>query len=185
MQATDILMAEHEVIERVLTALETGAQKLKSGQTVRAGFFTDAADFIKGFADGCHHRKEEGVLFKALEDAGLPAKSGPIAVMLMEHEEGRAYTRGMRAAAEKMASGDAAARSDVVANAQGYVELLRQHIAKENNILFPMAGQMIPKTRHAGVVEAFEHVEHEETGAGVHEKYLALAAQLEKEAAAL
>jgi hemerythrin-like domain-containing protein len=185
MQATDILMAEHDVIQRVLTALETGAQRLEAGQAVRAGFFTDAADFIKGFADGCHHRKEEGVLFKELEAAGLPAQSGPIAVMLMEHEEGRAFTRGMRAAAEKMAAGDATARSAVVTNAQGYVELLRQHIAKENNILFPMAGQMIPKAKQAGVVDAFEHVEHEETGAGVHEKYLALAERLEKEAAAL
>jgi hemerythrin-like domain-containing protein len=183
MQATDILMAEHEVIEGVLTTLETAAQRLEQGQALRPGFFIDAADFIKGFADGCHHRKEEGVLFKAMEAAGMPAHGGPLAVMLMEHEAGRAYTRGMRAAAERLAAGDGAARGEVVANAQGYVALLRQHIAKENNILFPMAGQVIPKGDQARVVEDFEKVEHEETGPGVHEKYLALAEKLGKEMA--
>ena len=30
------------------------------------------------------------------------------------------------------------------------------------------------------ITAAFDHIEHEETGAGVHEKYLGLAAELEK-----
>ncbi len=68
-------------------------------------------------------------------------------------------------------------------NALGYVELLRGHIGKEDQVLFPMAGQMIPQAQQAGLVDRFETIEHEETGEGVHEKYLALAAALEKEAA--
>ncbi len=77
MQATDILMEEHRVIERVLTSLERAAVKLDNGGPVRPGFFIDAAEFVKGFADGCHHKKEEGVLFTALVDAGLPREVGP------------------------------------------------------------------------------------------------------------
>jgi hemerythrin-like domain-containing protein len=182
MEATDILMSEHHVIERVIASLDAEATKLAAGQRVRPGFFLDAADFIKGFADGCHHRKEEGVLFEAMLDAGLPRQTGPIAVMLAEHEAGRAFTRGMRAAAERLAAGDASAAHDVVANARGYVELLSQHIQKENSILFPLADRIIPVEKWPGVAEAFERVEHEETGEGVHEKYLALAGTLEQEA---
>ena len=66
MEATEILMAEHRVIERVSPTLEAGAARVDAGQPMRPGFFVDAADFIKGFADGCHHRKEEGVLFTAM-----------------------------------------------------------------------------------------------------------------------
>jgi len=161
--------------------METGAERLTAGQPVRPGFFLDAADFIKGFADGCHHRKEEGVLFEAMVAAGLPKQAGPIAVMLAEHEQGRAYTRGMREAALRLAGGDASAQVEVARNAQGYAALLRGHIAKENSILFPMADQMISAARQAQVAEDFEHVEHEETGAGIHEKYLALAEALERE----
>ena len=184
MEATEILMSEHRVIERVIASLEAQADKLTAGRDVRPGFFLDAASFIKGFADGCHHRKEEGVLFEAMVGAGLPKQAGPIAVMLAEHEQGRAFTRGMRAAAERLAAGDPAAVRDVVADARGYAALLRQHIQKEEGILFPMADQVIPTGQHAHVIEAFEHVEHEETGEGVHEKYLALAEALEREAAA-
>ncbi len=181
MKATDILMEEHTVIERVLTTLETAAGRLEQGAAMRPGFFTDAADFIKGFADGCHHKKEEGVLFKEMVASGLPAQGGPISVMLGEHEQGRVYTRGMREAAEKLAAGDESARADVILNARGYAALLRQHIMKENGVLFPMADRVIPPARQDEVAEGFEHIEHEETGAGVHEKYLALAQSLEKQ----
>ena len=184
MKATEILSSEHRVIERVIQALETAARRLEAGQTIRPAFFVDSADFIKGFADGCHHRKEEGVLFRAMVDNGLPLQNSPVAVMLSEHEQGRAYTRGMRQAAERLQAGDAGAKTDVVGNALGYAALLRQHIYKEDNILFPMANRVIPVDQHDNVAEGFEHVEHEETGEGVHEKYLGLAERLEKEAIA-
>lgn len=185
MKATDILSSEHRVIERVITTLETAASQLENNQPVRPGFFIDAADFIKGFADGCHHRKEEGVLFKTMNTYGIPSQGGPIAVMLMEHEKGRQFTRGMREAAQRLEAGDPSARLEVVQNARGYAALLRQHIRKEDNVLFPMADQVIPVSVHDQVADGFEQVEHEETGEGVHEKYLALAERLEAEAAAL
>ena len=59
--------------------------------------------------------------------------------------------------------------------------MLKQHIQKEDQVLFPMAGRIIPVDKQEQVVEDFEKVEHEETGAGVHEKYLALADKLEQE----
>jgi hemerythrin-like domain-containing protein len=183
MEATKILMQEHEVIVRVLAALSNASQQLSQGKPVRPGFFIDAADFIKGFADGCHHRKEEGVLFPAMTASGLPQHGGPISVMLAEHEQGRVFTRAMRQAATRLEQGDMNARAEVVRNAQGYVALLQQHIIKENNVLFPMADRVIPAPQQAQVATDFERVEHEETGEGIHEKYLALAERLEKEVA--
>ena len=185
MKATEVLMQEHRVIEGVLDALQIAAQSVGDGSPVRPAFFIDAADFIRGFADGCHHHKEEGVLFKMMGDNGFPTQDGPVAVMLNEHELGRQYTRAMRAAAEKWAQGDDSARQQAVENALGYVALLRQHILKEDNILFPMADRVIPATEHQVVLSGFEHVEHEETGEGIHEKYLALAERLRAEALGL
>ena len=181
MKATDILSSEHRVIERVIAALEIAADRLDAGQPARVEFFLDAADFIKGFADGCHHLKEEGVLFPAMTASGLPQQGSPVAVMLMEHEQGRVFTRGMRAAAERLQAGESAATAEVLANARGYAALLRQHILKEDRVLFPMADQVVPADQHDQIFERFEAVEHEETGEGVHEKYMALAEKLEAE----
>lgn len=181
MKATDVLMEEHRVIERVIAALEAGSDRLEMGETMRPEFFMDAVDFIKGFADGCHHRKEEGVLFQTMLAYGAPPQGGPINVMLAEHEMARTYTRGLRAAAESLAQGDQNARRQVVHFARSYAALLRQHILKEDRILFPMANQIIPTAHQDQVYAGFEKVEHEETGEGVHEKYLMLAKSLENE----
>jgi hemerythrin-like domain-containing protein len=182
MRATDMLKDEHRVIERVLSVLEQASDRVNSGGNVRPGFFLDAADFISEFADGCHHRKEEGVLFKVMEDAGLPSQGGPIAVMLAEHDQARGYTRSMREAAARWQRGDEGARTEVTHAATAYARLLRQHIAKEDQILFPLADRVIPSSRRGEVVAEFERVEASEERAGLHEKYLAVADALEQEA---
>jgi len=181
MKATDILSSEHRVIENVIATLEAGATRLENNLPIRPGFFIDATDFIKGFADGCHHQKEEGVLFTTMQAHGMPANGGPIAVMLAEHEQGRLFTRNLRLAAQQLEQGDLSARQAIIDNARGYATLLSAHIAKEDNILFPMANKVIPPSQHEQVYLDFERVEHEETGEGVHEKYLALAERLAQE----
>jgi hemerythrin-like domain-containing protein len=181
MKATEILMEEHAVIERVLTALVTAVNRLEAGETVRPGFFIDAAGFIKGFADGCHHKKEEDVLFVSLLAHGLPTQGGPVQVMLAEHDQGRKFANQMREGAQRWEAGDLSGRQQVINAARDYVALLRNHIFKENNVLFPLADKVVPPLEHDKITQDFERVEHEETGEGVHEKYLALAEKLEKE----
>jgi len=182
MKATEILIEEHDIIQRVLVAIEKVAQGMESGRSISPEYFIDAASFIKGFADGCHHRKEEGVLFPAMVMNGMSIQAGPIAIMLAEHEQGRAFTRSLHDAAQQMATGDKAARSRIITNSLDYVNLLRQHIYKENNILFPMADKVIPLTQQEKVNQDFDRIEKEEIGEGIHEKYLVLAAKLEKDA---
>lgn len=182
MKATDTLMEEHRIIERVLTALEKQARRLDAGETVRPSFFLDAADFVRDFADGCHHEKEEDNLFPAMAAHGFSPDSGPLAVMLADHEEGRRLTGAMRAAAERLEGGEPEAATEVVRNAIGYVAVLRQHIMKEDNVLFPMAEQALPEEQKEQLAEAFADLDADEASEGVRQKYVALAEKLEAEA---
>jgi hemerythrin-like domain-containing protein len=182
MKATTILMEEHRVIERVLTVLERAASRLDRGERVDPALLFGAVEFIRGFADGCHHQKEEGVLFPAMAAAGMPRGEGPIAVMMDEHEQARALTRALEEAARGLERGEDAARTAAVRAARDYAALLRQHIQKEDHVLFPMAEHVIPISAQAKVMTEFDRVEREETGAGVHEKFHALAEQLERQA---
>jgi hemerythrin-like domain-containing protein len=179
MKATQILMDKHRLVERVLGALQVGATQLEMGEELQPAFFLNAALFIRGFADGCHYKKEEGILFMARHAAGIPAQGGPGAVMLAEHEQGRACCREMRAAEEKWEKRDLSACPSVVHNDLGYVQLLHAHIYKEDNILFPMADKVIPKDRQDQVADDFNRLELED--ASLRLKCLTLGEVLEGE----
>jgi len=163
MNAIDVLMDEHRLIERILDSLEVGALRLARGEAVRPGFFLDIADFAAGFADGKHHQKEEGILFPSLTQHGVPARGGAIEVMLEEHEAGRVLVRELRAAAKGLASAESGAAVRVIAAARGYAALLRDHIAKEDEVLFPMAAQMIPEAEQDQMMAQFARIEHDDT----------------------
>ena len=181
MKATEILMQEHRLIERVLDALEAATSHLVRGHQVRPGFFLDAAAFIAGFADGVHHHKEEDVLFGAMGGAASPEAGGVVEMMLDEHQEARFLSRGIREAAHSLQAGDDSARVPLVKNVQRYVALLRDHIEKEDEMLFPMADELLSPEAQDRLLRGIERIELEEGAAGVPQKFLALAEQLEEE----
>jgi hemerythrin-like domain-containing protein len=102
--------------------------------------------------------------------------------MLDEHAEARRLTAAMSAGAERLESGDARARDDVARSALAYAALLRDHIAKEDRVLFPMAGATIRDTAAAEMAAVFERLERVEAAQRLHERYRALAEALEREA---
>jgi hemerythrin-like domain-containing protein len=172
---TQILSDEHRVIERVLGAVE----KLAKGPVGALEPWLQALDFIRGFADQCHHFKEEKVLFPAMEAHGIPSEGGPIGMMLMEHEEARSYVRAMFAAISLIEAENEAAKDSLLSNARAYCRLLREHIQKEDEILFCMADEMIPDEEQKELAQAFVQHDTVEIGAGVHQKFLKIAAELE------
>lgn len=177
-----VLMNEHRVIESVLDALESRLEALHN-KPFPGEFFRQALDFISNFADGCHHYKEEQCLFPAMEARGVPSEGGPIGMMLYEHDQGRACVAGMRQNLEPAEAGSADAVEAVRHYTMAYVNLLRQHIFKEDNILFRMASNVLTPGDLQALREKYAGTEQLK-GAGVHQRYEALAAQLRAEAAA-
>jgi hemerythrin-like domain-containing protein len=155
---TQILSDEHRIIERVLGAVE----KLAKGPVGALEPWKKAIEFIRGFADQCHHFKEEKVLFPAMEAHGIPSEGGPIGMMLMEHEEGRSYVRSMLAALSLVEAKNEAAKESLLGNAQAYCRLLREHIQKEDEILFRMADEVISAEEQKKLLAAFAQHEAEE-----------------------
>jgi len=178
MRPTETLKHEHKIVLMVLQGAEREANSIKGGAAVHAEKIEQMVDFFKNFVDRCHHAKEERHLFPALQAKGFSAESGPVAVMLHEHEQGRAAVRAIAEAFPGARSGDRTA-AGVLANALlGYVELLRNHIFKEDSVLFPMADQVLPADQQTQLAGLFDKVEEEEIGEGVHERYHQLAHEL-------
>ena len=174
MKPTEILKEEHKLVVLMLKVMDAVCAKLDQGKTVNTDDLAAIIDFIRTFADGCHHAKEEKLLFVELEKAGMPQNDGPVAVMLREHALGRNYVQGMDGALGRIKNGDPSAAGTFAENARGYIELLLNHIDKENGVLFVMADRLLSPEAQMRLAEGFERVEREETGEGVHEKYHAL-----------
>ena len=172
--ATGILRQEHDAILRMLEVAEAVARQLDRGEDVPAETLAGLLECFRLFADRCHHGKEEDLLFPLLEKKGLPRAGGPIGVMLGEHEDGRAFVGQMAAAAADYGKSDSTARRRWAEAARGYTDLLRQHIHKENNVLFMVAESLLTDAEQAELARAFEKVEEEKLGPGTHERLHAL-----------
>jgi len=149
---TEVLRDEHRVILRALDVLEAAAGRLAGGRSLPEGWWPEIIAWLRGFADKNHHAKEESSLFPAMVKAGVPSAGGPVQVMLEEHERGRALIRAMEA-------GEPAARA---ARAREYVALLREHIEKENGVLFPLADAVLDEAAQRALQREFEAVEAEQ-----------------------
>lgn len=138
-------------MSRVLDATERAICRARAEQGTDPAYFQALARFIEVFADGAHHAKEEGVLFKAIGDFGLLHPGGPLQCMLSEHALGRDLGGEVARAAEALAGGERAALFDVLDASARYAALARSHIRKEEVALFPLAAELLPP-------EAFETV---------------------------
>ncbi len=135
--STASLRRDHDLIEKVIKAMESTIQLLNDGKQIPESILLPVIDFSKNFTDVCHHSKEENSLFPALEQAGMPRNMGPIAMMLMDHERTREIGKEMEnSAKDYIFSGNS---KKLISDMQQYVEHITEHLWKENNRLFMMA----------------------------------------------
>jgi len=175
MKPTQILENEHRVIEQVLDCLDKIADRCETDGRLDAESAREAVDFFRNFADRCHHGKEEVELFPLMHARGFPQEGGPVGVMRIEHDQGRAFVRGMEAAIEGAAAGNATDCRDYLKNARGFAGMLREHIKKEDHCLFPMADNALTEDDQLELRKSFERVDGEEIGPEAHARYLSLA----------
>jgi hemerythrin-like domain-containing protein len=180
MNPIEALMNEHRVIESVLDAFESYVDRLAPDSPADPADLGRFTRFIREFADTCHHGKEEDILFEAMVLNGMPRDTGPIAVMLHEHDQGRQLVRtwtdcAARAAESGWNDGE---RQCLRLAAHTYANHLRHHIQKEDGVLYQMAATQLDAAAMAEIARRFEVFEAEKTGPGGHAALHALAEDL-------
>jgi hemerythrin-like domain-containing protein len=129
-------------------------------------------DIIRNFADGLHHAKEENIFFPLLSQRGFSTTQGPVAVMLHEHTLGRNFVRGIAENISRYKGGNSDSLNEIYFNMNGYAELLRSHISKENNILFRMADNALSDSDQADLLVKFKKTEISQSGSSDPEQYI-------------
>lgn len=142
------LRAEHELIEAGVGALRTYVERRIAGD---AGVDDGRrfVRFLRVYAAGFHHAREEDVLFRALvEHAELP-EVGPLAALRADHVRTGALLARIGELLEAEPLDEAQAR-ELRAAATEYSHALWHHIDAENSVLFP---ESEPRLRRVGLFE--------------------------------
>lgn len=160
MEVTNKLMNEHQLILRFASLLETRLVNADAlAQSSNADRFwldlKDISQFIKQYADDYHHAKEENVLFHFMSRPDILSHCNPISQMMYEHDMGRDYVKNLILAIEGR---DVKGAQN---NGLGWVQLLRAHIYKEDNILYRMAEQAIPENTKQDIQSEYDVIEKE------------------------
>ena len=153
MKPTKLLTEEHGNILKVVEMLEEECNSLRE-KSIDRDFFVKVIDFIRNYADKFHHAKEEDILFKEFCKAP-DLHCNPVDQMLYEHDLGRNFVRGLEAGLNKND------KKQIIKNARGYISLIREHIFKEDNILYPMADEVLGKIVQESMAKQFAQIGEE------------------------
>jgi len=133
MSSVDVLRAEHRMITRMVSIIESVAARLDAGGDVPTRVLVDVMDFSEHFTSNCHHAKEEHHLFPVLAEHGMSLDSSPIAALREQHDANHAYLREMHAALTRMRASDPDGPRSFAASARDYARLLREHMRIEDH----------------------------------------------------
>ncbi len=147
--AIDVLLAEHQTILEVVDEIERECRRVEDGSALREPFWRDVLRFADEFDHGLHHQKEEQLLFPALERVGLSPDQGPTAVLRDEHRRIRFWRLRLE---QTLVARD---RTRLAATAASYVDVLRSHVMKENQILFPLCRRLLDEATLATLHREF------------------------------
>lgn len=153
--ATQNLENDHVYIIRLLDVME----KMVINCATDTAHMEMVVNLIKTYADGFHHAKEEKVLFPLLVEKGFSNNQGPVSVMLHEHVEGREFVKGISERIDVYKAGNVSALPEIYHYMQGYADLLKAHIGKENNVLFRMADKALSSDEQLELLNKFGSIE--------------------------
>lgn len=155
---TEMLKEEHEKVLQKLSALKEVIGHLDKKETISTTLKELAAFFKTDF--WVHFAKEEEALFPEIEKF-MPREGGPTGMMLIEHEDLRNTNARLQPAIDEYLrdSDNAETRGMIWKDGTHFIGVLRDHIAKENDILFMMADMHLDQTQMDKVVKLFHEID--------------------------
>jgi hemerythrin-like domain-containing protein len=147
MKCTDLLIEDHKIILRALGVLEQMAKRVENHQVLDHDDVEIVLRFLRSFADEYHQGKEESALFPEVRRVLAP--EGPVRQMLFEHDQERSLVDGIEDALFTKKG------FEFVQFAHRLIDLMRDHVRKENDILFGIVERLLSPEQDEIVVAQF------------------------------
>ncbi len=159
MNALDMLRKEHRIIEQVLRCVDSICSKWYMKSTIDTNLARVALLFLRDFADGCHHHKEEALLFPLLEKRNKSSESTQVTRLLDDHRICRELLGRMNKVIDRYDGGQHDAGDEFAALVTQYVPLLKRHIALEDHDLFVIAADKLSTKEKEGLQTMFAQLD--------------------------
>jgi hemerythrin-like domain-containing protein len=175
--ATEGLMRQHGVLERVLLIYEEGIRRIETDDVLLPENVADAAMIVRAYIEDYHEKQEESEVFPRVEKAG---KLAPLtAVLRAQHKAGRDATDGILKRLEPQPFNVPESRRELAALLRSFARMYRAHYAREDTVVFPAFRQATPPGEFARLGDLLQERERETLGPGAFEKIAAQLAQIE------
>ena len=152
-----LLMIEHRQIERMMPVLTKEAIMARAGE-VDAGRIDALVDFIRTYADRCHHGKEEDILFQALQTKPLPSEIRSTMDRLIEdHKTSRENVRLVVEANRRYRLGEPGSLASMASALERLASLYPDHIAVEDKEFFIPSMELFSKEEQERMLAHFHN----------------------------
>jgi len=175
---TEMLRQDHEDIQTVLAILAEMSNRLEEDADVPPDDLATVLRYLDVFVTQSHNAKEEEALYPALAEVGLPPDSGPIALMMAEHQMVQNFLGGLHEAIARYKPGDSDDGHMIAEYARNYALLFSKHIEQEDQVIYPVADQRLPAEEQDQLAKRFEEIERQTIGAGGHDRWHRMAHDL-------
>jgi hemerythrin-like domain-containing protein len=163
MRSTKFLIQEHKIILRALDVLDAMSAGAEAKQKLDEADVDELLDFLRWFGDGHHQAKEETILFPALKTAAA-AQARSVEHLTLEHNQERALIEELEKDARL------GKLSNFVSCAGRLSSVLRNHIYKEDEILFEAADSILNTAEDDGVFQQLDHFDTDSDKRSLEEK---------------
>lgn len=155
----EVLRAEHRVLSTLLDCLHALVLELREHRRLEFATASELVEMFEDFGERLHHGKEERLLFGVVAAYGLPREAGALGVMAEEHDLSRLAFARMRDALGAASSGAPRALPAFERAAEDYLALLRNHLAKEERVVFPLVDTLLTDDTRWKLRAAMERVD--------------------------
>ncbi len=176
--ATEDLMREHGVLNRILLIFEEGTRRLRAEREVPAEVFRASATLVRRFVEDYHEKLEENFIFPKFEKRGKLVEL--VGVLRKQHAAGRMLTDVLlrQSTADRFSQGSA--RREILDACEAFIRMYRPHAAREDTVLFPALRKIVAAAEIDELGDQFENEEKRLFGEEGFEKTVDQVAAIEK-----
>jgi hemerythrin-like domain-containing protein len=171
MKATEDLMYEHKAIKVILNVMSNISESIKDKKVFYTNDVEKIVDFLSVYVDKCHRNKEESVFYPALLMTKYPTEEMPVGLLINEHSIGKGYLDEILCCVENCKIGSTFSGERIADCMANYVQLIQNHIRKEETDYFPLANKALSGEAQKEISKQFKQINDEFVGLDIHSRY--------------